>query len=74
MQRVAEPTESGWFFSGRRDIGRALVQWLERRDGADAQNLFVLTGSGGTGKSAAASEMAGFPFSRTLVIAVSLAI
>ena len=50
--RGLEPEESGWFFSGRRDISRKIVSWLDGRGDAAASNLLVLTGDAGTGKSA----------------------
>jgi WD40 repeat protein/NAD(P)-dependent dehydrogenase (short-subunit alcohol dehydrogenase family) len=50
--RGLEPGEDGWFFCGRREVAREIVDWLHGRGRAGAENLFVLSGQGGTGKSA----------------------
>ena len=55
--RGLEPGEEGWFFTGRRDVSRQIVDWLEQRGDAGAQNLYVLTGNGGTGKSSVIGRM-----------------
>ncbi len=55
--RGLEPGEEGWFFTGRTDVSRQIVDWLEQRGEAGAQNLYVLTGNGGTGKSSVIGRM-----------------
>jgi hypothetical protein len=55
--RGLEPGEEGWFFTGRRDVSRQIVDWLEQRGEAGAENLYVLTGNGGTGKSSIIGRM-----------------
>jgi WD40 repeat protein len=50
--RGLEPGEDGWFFSGRQELARKIVQWPQQGGPAGPHNLFVLTGEGGTGKSA----------------------
>ena len=50
--RGLEPGEAGWFFSGRNALSAALVGWLDRTGAADRSPLVVLTGGGGSGKSA----------------------
>ena len=49
--RGLEPGEEGWFFTGRGEVSRQIVDWLDERGEANGQNLYVLTGEGGTGKS-----------------------
>jgi len=55
--RGLEPTEEGWFFSGRRAVAREIVQWLDHVGPASSERLFVLTGDGGTGKSAVVGRL-----------------
>jgi hypothetical protein len=50
--RGLEPSEEGWFFSGRDAVSRDVVDWLRRRGEAGDKGIYVVTGSGGTGKSA----------------------
>lgn len=50
--RGLEPEEPGWFFSGRHAVARKMVAWAHGVGEAGGSNLFVLTGGGGTGKSA----------------------
>ena len=50
--RGLEPGEEGWFFTGRRDVSKQIVDWLARGETAPPENVYVLTGDGGTGKSA----------------------
>lgn len=50
--RGLEPGEDGWFFSGRASVSRHIIEWLTAHGEAVPQNLYVLTGDGGTGKSA----------------------
>ena len=46
--RGIEPGQSGWYFTGRREVLRRLVAWLDQPD----RSWFVVTGPAGTGKSA----------------------
>lgn len=55
--RGLEPREAGWFFSGRDAVSHEIVDWLHHRGDAGGQGLYVLTGSGGTGKSAIIGRM-----------------
>lgn len=55
--RGLEPGEEGWFFTGRTDVSRQIVDWLDQRGEVGAQNLYVLTGNGGTGKSSVIGRM-----------------
>ena len=50
--RGLEPGEQGWFFTGRRDVSREIVNWLVAKKTAPTENLYILMGDGGTGKSA----------------------
>jgi len=50
--RGLEPGEEGWFFAGRQAVTRAILNWLDERGPAAAESRYVLTGDGGTGKSA----------------------
>lgn len=50
--RGLEPGEQGWFFSGRSAVTRQIVDWLDGRGDAGSHHLYVLTGQGGSGKSA----------------------
>jgi len=55
--RGLEPGEEGWAFSGREDVSRAIARWLQGQ-GEDAERpVYVVTGSGGTGKSAVLGRM-----------------
>jgi hypothetical protein len=55
--RGLEPDEEGWFFTGRNAVSIEIVDWLHHRGDVGAQRLYVLTGSGGTGKSAIIGRM-----------------
>jgi WD40 repeat protein len=50
--RGLDPGEPGWFFSGRHKLCAEIVSWIDRKGAFAEIPLFVLTGSGGTGKSA----------------------
>lgn len=50
--RGLDPSEEGWTFAGRERASAQVVDWLQGRGAAAAQPLLVLTGSGGSGKSA----------------------
>ncbi|WP_159062089.1 AAA family ATPase, partial [Streptomyces sp. WM6368] len=52
--RGASPTDEGWFFSGRRGVLGAIVEWLAARE----PGLFLVTGSAGSGKSAVLGRIA----------------
>jgi hypothetical protein len=43
-----EAGESGWYFTGRRDVLNSVLGWLHR----EGEGIAVVTGSAGTGKSA----------------------
>ncbi|MFH8770130.1 tetratricopeptide repeat protein, partial [Streptomyces sp. NPDC017958] len=49
-----DPTEEGWFFTGRRRALREITDWL----GTGTAGMFLLTGSAGVGKSAVAGRVA----------------
>lgn len=55
--RGLEPGEEGWFFTGRHDVSRQIAGWLDQREDSGAENLYVLTGNGGTGKSSIIGRM-----------------
>jgi Caspase domain len=55
--RGLEPSEEGWYFCGRAAVSRDIVSWLNRPGDAGAQGVYVLTGDGGTGKSAVIGRM-----------------
>jgi hypothetical protein len=55
--RGLEPGEEGWFFSGRDAVSQEIAEWLHGRGAAGGEALYVLTGSGGTGKSAILGRM-----------------
>lgn len=52
--RGIDPTEEGWFFTGRRRVMREITDWLAERQAG----LLLLTGSAGSGKSAVAGRVA----------------
>ncbi|WP_336113833.1 tetratricopeptide repeat-containing protein [Streptomyces sp. PTD9-10] len=52
--RGIDPTEEGWFFTGRRRALREITDWLA----TGAAGMFLLTGSAGVGKSAVAGRIA----------------
>ncbi|MGW2811568.1 tetratricopeptide repeat protein, partial [Streptomyces sp. NPDC001450] len=52
--RGIDPTEEGWFFTGRRRALREITDWL----GTGAAGMLLLTGSAGVGKSAVAGRIA----------------
>jgi hypothetical protein len=54
--RGVSSSETGEFFSGRTDELRRIARWL--KDGPKAAPMFVVTGSGGTGKSALVGRVA----------------
>ena len=47
-----ENLETGWHFTGRVDVTRAILQWMQRPVSTPADALYVLAADGGTGKSA----------------------
>ena len=49
--RGIEPSEQGWHFTGRVQATRDILQWANAEPGS-APPVYVLIGSGGTGKSA----------------------
>jgi hypothetical protein len=55
--RGLEPGEEGWAFSGREAVSREIVAWLGEPAAAPPPSLYVVTGSGGTGKSAVLGRM-----------------
>lgn len=56
--RGLEPGEDGWYFSGRSAVTQEIVQWLNLEPGHVSVPLFILTGDGGTGKSAVVGRIA----------------
>jgi hypothetical protein len=54
--RGIEVDETGWFFTGRTELLRAINGWLRRGD--DAGGMLIVTGSPGTGKSAVLGRIA----------------
>lgn len=55
--RGLEPGEDGWFFAGRAAVSRDIRRWLGGAGPAGRDPLYVLTGAGGTGKSAIIGRM-----------------
>jgi hypothetical protein len=68
--RGLEPGEEGWFFAGRQAVTREILDWLDERGPAAAEFRYVLTGSGGTGKSAILGRIVALsdPYFRTSVM------
>ncbi|MFB7470883.1 tetratricopeptide repeat protein [Kitasatospora sp. NPDC056184] len=52
--RGIDPTEEGWFFTGRRRALRQITDWLA----TDTAGMLLVTGSAGVGKSAVAGRIA----------------
>ena len=50
--RGLDPGEEGWFFAGRQAVSSEILDRLEGRGLAAAEPRYVLTGGGGSGKSA----------------------
>ena len=52
-----EPGEDGWFFAGRVVVTRDIIHWLEGKSDTSRDPMLVLTGDGGTGKSAIVTRL-----------------
>jgi hypothetical protein len=50
--RGLDPGEEGWFFAGRQAVTSEILDWLDQCGPTAPESRYVLTGDGGTGKSA----------------------